>query len=61
MTLSAPAPRLTRRIVLGPCRCQGCGRPVVWTGTDWRTLPIESEHPERISFYAHRCPRTVAA
>jgi hypothetical protein len=61
MTLAPPPPQLTRRIVLGPCRCQGCGRPVVWTGTDWRTLPVESEHPERISFYPHRCRGTVAA
>ncbi len=56
----AGVPHVT--IVLGPCRCHGCGALVVWTGRDWRTLPVYSRLPEAIASQPHRChPRREEA
>jgi hypothetical protein len=37
------------RIVLGPCRCQGCDRPVYWDTFAWQ------DRTERGAFRTHDC------
>lgn len=41
------------RIVLGPCRCQGCGALVVWTGTEWRHVIQRCSPPECVRPLGH--------
>lgn len=49
------SPRL--RLVMGPCRCRGCGLLVVWAGPlyGWRTLPEGSARVDGIATVEHRC------
>ena len=49
------------KALLGPCKCQGCGRTVVWLGLarGWRTLPKNSLRADGISMVEHKCPGTL--
>lgn len=49
--LPARPPVIVGRVVLGPCPCQGCGKPVNWTGWSW----VNSQGG------AHRCSSVKAA
>ena len=49
-------------VLLGPCRCQGCGRLVVWLGLGWqRVLGFGSDRRPIVEVRRHLCDRRVDA
>lgn len=45
---SRPILVINRRIVLGPCPCQGCGQALTWSGWGWEDTLGDRHHCDSV-------------